>query len=85
MEKKYPDRNHGKQTKQRLKPYIDLQYLLRPPFAILLFVNSLKTSEKVLFSVLFIVIFVFISDRVPSLKIAIQGSGLTFFVKNKKP
>ena len=29
MEKKYPDRNHGKQTKQRLKPYIALQYLLR--------------------------------------------------------
>lgn len=29
MEKKYPDRNHGKQTKQRLKPYIVLQYLLR--------------------------------------------------------
>lgn len=28
-EKKYPDRNHGKQTKQRLKPYIVLQYLLR--------------------------------------------------------
>lgn len=28
-EKKYPDRNHGKQMKQRLKPYIVLQYLFR--------------------------------------------------------
>ena len=28
-EKKYPERNHGKQTKQRMKPYIVLQYLLR--------------------------------------------------------
>ena len=51
------------------------------PFAILLFVNSLKTSEKVLFSVLFILIFGFIFDRVPSLKSAIQGSGLTILQK----
>ena len=28
-EKKHPDKNHGKQTKQRMKPYIVLQYLLR--------------------------------------------------------
>ncbi len=29
MEKKHPDKHHGKQTKLRLKPYIVLQYLLR--------------------------------------------------------
>ena len=26
MEKKYPDRKHGKQTKQRLKPYIVIRF-----------------------------------------------------------
>ena len=28
-EKKHPDKHHGKQTKQRMKPYIVLQYLLK--------------------------------------------------------
>ena len=28
-EKKHPDKKHGKQTKQRMKPYIVLQYLLK--------------------------------------------------------
>lgn len=30
-EKKHPDKNHGKQTKQRMKPYIVHQYLLLKP------------------------------------------------------
>ena len=28
-EKKHPDKHHGKQTKQRMKPYIVHQYLLK--------------------------------------------------------
>ena len=41
-EKKHPDKNHGKKPKQRMKPYIVLQYLLKETDEYLIMNNTKK-------------------------------------------